>query len=918
MGPPDERDVSEAPGEDELELYEHLEKRGFECGVHDPDFAEPLEAKLYVDRGLRYTLRLDCEDDSLSFTRQLTLIRCETREGVTGGFGLALMELAPRSFGAAGLGSEQYAGASLPRPGPGAPAGQAEVVPARTWGHDAELHPTLRLRLFAKRKGQKSASSPALGRHTSDGSVSVAHEVSLFSGTSKASEKPRPPVSSLPCLQEAKDHARQMWERAKALPRGSGRGSSFGASLRRNSFGGKPEPVPTPKAGVATPKTGAATPKSSAASAAAKDQLDAGTCANLLCRLLTKEEEALVGPRGVRSGADLFARFCGGANSGGVSFDEFWHVAEQMLLADSLLSDPLLQKRLHEDAAVPGMTLEKWSWFLVQVQDESREVVEAAASSLTAMTAPDVDASGRLTVFGLSRFLCSPANSILKPERCKLYQDMKRPLTEYWIAAAHHIYADSPALSPHPRIGPLVSPEDVARQLSDGSAPQDEASATTVTTATKLWPLLAALNAGCRCISLALTCGRAELLVKLQQSCVLFADVLQLLVPLIAHGSPTSSLAALGDKLWRNVAPELPSPDAARGHVLVVLSPNEAFDPGLEPEAPAALRGAPPAASGAAAAGLAAEDVLEHWQEASKHYAVWPGQTFDRKLPQRLPGQLSVNFLASDEMQALADTKQQSLVEYHRHYLTLAFPLAPRSSPTNFSPVSAWAAGVQMAALTLGCGGVLGDGPVMAHAGRFAQHNGGCGYALKPAHFTGAEDSQGVAETAPPPVRLELRVIAARALPGSGIRAEPSGPVAVAVSVCGTPKDCTRVAYQPVRAQGPLVLWPEAQGTSAGEAPKPLTLNIDAPAAAILVFEVFEISPMAGAQRLAFFAAPVDGLRQGLRWVPLWSPGSSGAEGKPTCHGLLSGLLVHLAMLQGGRRDKAIFGSCRRTQGLSS
>lgn len=57
----------------------------------DPDFAEPLDGKLTLERGFRYTLELDCEDESLSFCRVVGSVRCEPRDCLSGS-GLALLE----------------------------------------------------------------------------------------------------------------------------------------------------------------------------------------------------------------------------------------------------------------------------------------------------------------------------------------------------------------------------------------------------------------------------------------------------------------------------------------------------------------------------------------------------------------------------------------------------------------------------------------------------------------------------------------------------------------------------------------------------------------------------------------------------------------------------------------------------------
>ena len=58
----------------------------------DPDFTEPLDGKLVLERGFRYTIELECEDESLNFSRVVGSVRCELRDGLSG-FCLAIMEV---------------------------------------------------------------------------------------------------------------------------------------------------------------------------------------------------------------------------------------------------------------------------------------------------------------------------------------------------------------------------------------------------------------------------------------------------------------------------------------------------------------------------------------------------------------------------------------------------------------------------------------------------------------------------------------------------------------------------------------------------------------------------------------------------------------------------------------------------------
>merc|ERR1719482_1863339 len=74
-----------------------------------------------------------------------------------------------------------------------------------------------------------------------------------------------------------------------------------------------------------------------------------------------------------------------------------------------------------------------------------------------------------------------------------------------------------------------------------------------------------------------------------------------------------------------------------------------------------------------------------------------------------------------------------------------------------------------------------------------------------------------------------------------------------------------------------------------------MTFAVRSPSTAILVFEVTELDLQRGRQYpIGNFAAPLSGIRGGIRWVPLWAAGSMDAS--PTAYGSLCGLLVHVHM----------------------
>mmetsp|Transcript_64584 Transcript_64584/g.135540 ORF Transcript_64584/g.135540 Transcript_64584/m.135540 type:complete len:414 (-) Transcript_64584:143-1384(-) len=360
-------------------------------------------------------------------------------------------------------------------------------------------------------------------------------------------------------------------------------------------------------------------------------------------------------------------------------------------------------------------------------------------------------------------------------------------------------------------------------------------------------------------------------------------------------------------------AAALPTPVDAQEKIVVVLAPNiPNWDPSLDPDPAPSLRDP---SSPSAGFGLAPETdpfaALEAWETAAKEFLVWPGRCLDSQFPHQLLMEVAVNFLPCDELQRLEKGKSQQMLEYHRQYLTLAFPVATRAVPANFNVALAWSSGVQAAAI---CSTTTGSaaaadasgGPVLAHIGRFCQDNGGCGYILKPPHMRSeahvSRQASDLACSEPESLRLDVRLLAARGLPQ--VHEGSNGPVSAVVSIWGASGDCSRQVY---RASRPsltgLVTWSESHPSVDGSMPKPMSFLITEPAAAIFVLELLETDMvLGGAQRVAFFAAPCDGLRTGLRWIPLWTLSSMG-DPRPTHFGPLSGVLVQATIRTEPRRQ---------------
>lgn len=177
-----------------------------------------------------------------------------------------------------------------------------------------------------------------------------------------------------------------------------------------------------------------------------------------------------------------------------------------------------------------------------------------------------------------------------------------------------------------------------------------------------------------------------------------------------------------------------------------------------------------------------------------------------------------------------------------------------------------------------------------------AQGGGGAGapelgYVLKPPWMRG---TGGGAHARDKPANLSLRVLAGRALPAS---ARPEANMLVRCSVHGPESENVACTTKPV-GLGEAALtarWTRHGGV--GESPVIMSLKTRTPSVAVFVCQLRELDEVKGRSSLrGVFAAPVNALRSGLRWVPLWEPSG---QVRLTRHGSLAGLLVQLSISWG-------------------
>lgn len=98
--------------------------------------------------------------------------------------------------------------------------------------------------------------------------------------------------------------------------------------------------------------------------------------------------------------------------------------------------------------------------------------------------------------------------------------------------------------------------------------------------------------------------------------------------------------------------------------------------------------------------------------------------------------------------------QQQKWVIYNQTHLSRAFPSGTRIDSSNFSPILAWSAGCQMAALNI----QTPDEALFVNVGRFRE-NGGVGYVLKPSILMMKEEIE------PRSTHLQVKILSGSCLP---------------------------------------------------------------------------------------------------------------------------------------------------------
>eukprot|EP00927_Polykrikos_kofoidii_P051279 TRINITY_DN45070_c0_g1_i1.p1 TRINITY_DN45070_c0_g1~~TRINITY_DN45070_c0_g1_i1.p1 ORF type:complete len:1496 (-),score=209.50 TRINITY_DN45070_c0_g1_i1:172-4659(-) len=437
---------------------------------------------------------------------------------------------------------------------------------------------------------------------------------------------------------------------------------------------------------------------------------------------------------------------------------------------------------------------------------------------------------------GMAQLLCSPGNSLVDPAKRRVFQDMNRPLSEYFIESSHNTYLEGNQLS---------SRSSVLRYVE-------------------------VLRTGCRCVEIDVWDGAdGEPVVKHGYSVtteVLFEDVVQaiddhafvasvypVILSIEQHCSALQRVRqahimtkVFGPRLlvppWDEKRGCLDfsrvteiSPWSARGCFLVKSSlgccercknPLPVYDKCI------------------------ALPTLK-LSKKEKHELFSNG---DETQPFENPnGQersvCHVSSMTAGKVLTLREAAgEEALRVWNAYFLSRAYPEGTRIGSGNVDPMPLWSCGVQMVALNY----QTPDSGLQLNDGLFRSYNGGCGYVLKPVELLGLPP----VSRRHPGSRLYLRICCGHRLPrpeDADQGADVSSPMVFVALAPGGQSSQTRVVgqdgYHPVFNHEIEFTLPDSP----------------------IVVLTFEVRDAPTGMPIARRAVLLDAVREGFRWVALRS-----------------------------------------------
>ncbi|XP_053113495.1 1-phosphatidylinositol 4,5-bisphosphate phosphodiesterase zeta-1-like isoform X1 [Hemicordylus capensis] len=487
-----------------------------------------------------------------------------------------------------------------------------------------------------------------------------------------------------------------------------------------------------------------------------------------------------------------------------------------------------------------------------------------------------------MTFEGFIRFMSSDDCGIFKMEHRCVYQDMTRPLCDYFISSSHNTYLISDQL-----IGP-----------------------------SRLWGYASALMKGCRCLEIDCWDGPNNEPVVYHghtlTSKISFKTVIQVIskyaflvsdYPVILslenHCSPKQQeimadymTTILGDKLVVStiddqMPTELPSPEALKFKIMIKNKKIGTLEETLGKKGMDS-HGQTGEFEEEQTSDEESDDDPSHAKQPllKKRRALWKGSVPPRKKQRikkiKLALPLSelviytktrkfVSFEDSREKQVFYEnnsigegrarklTKQlaNEFVQHTVRFITRIYPKGLRTNSSNYNPQEFWNVGCQIVALNFQTAGVQMD----LQNGRFMD-NGGCGYILKPEYLRtrGTPFSPYNVTGNHQPVKLIIKLISGHQLPPSSLSRSNKADPLVVVEIYGVPEDQAKQQSCVVKSNALCPRWNET-----------FTFNIHVPELALVRFIVEDQLSLTSNDFLGQYTLPLLSMNKGYRQVPLFS-----------------------------------------------
>ncbi|KAM9392351.1 1-phosphatidylinositol 4,5-bisphosphate phosphodiesterase delta-3-A [Pholidichthys leucotaenia] len=466
-----------------------------------------------------------------------------------------------------------------------------------------------------------------------------------------------------------------------------------------------------------------------------------------------------------------------------------------------------------------------------------------------------------MTQNGFTMYMLSLENDVFNPDHARVFQDMSRPLSHYFISSSHNTYLT-----------------------------KDQ-----VTSASSTEPYIRALNQGCRCVELDCWDGdKGEPVIyhgHTLTSKVPFKEVIETIAQYAFKVSPYPLILSLenhcsveqqavmakhlrtilGRKLLtsplsKQPLTELPSPEELKGCILVKgkkhtphlgqlgkTGSTASFSSSSEDEQGGSIKSTTP---------KSCKDPTKETSKLSPELSELV--VYCRSIPfhgfgnvsEKPPNEMS-SFCETDALRLIKDSGKL-FVKHNSRQLSRIYPSGQRLDSSNYDPQEMWNGGCQMVALNFQTPGEQMD----LNQGRFLQ-NGRCGYILKPSFLCSTSSNFNPENTGGGPghipTQLTIRIISAQQLPK--INTEKASSIVdpqVSVEIHGVSIDNTRKKTHRIDNNGFNPRWDCT-----------LSFQLQVPELALVRFVVVDNDRTAKNDFVGQFTLPFTSLRTGYRHVHL-------------------------------------------------